>query len=907
MTNKSLQTSQRLSRQVAALVITSAAILLQNSLSDLIPHLSIISGISVGLLLLAGLHVLPVIFGASLVTLTLINGEPNTVTLLFSAIFGFTVCLQSASIFMANQQNKDDEKLIGNGTGLLKYFGISIAICLLCGALLALNSNAFASNQTHSLSTILNFFLTNYSGILLISPLFMAWESRTSARLVRCSALEYAAWFTLCSMSFLYLLEHQANSALAMTPLMLWAALRFPTMGASFAITLCSVVALLSHQPATTDTALLSSWIDLHLNQLQWAFICMSSLYINATLHEKRTAELRFDDLVQERTMSLSQANQELKDEVFIREQAEHSQRNISKRYRSLIESAGIPIIVLDKNMCIRQWNQAAEATFGYTREVILGKNFIDYFIPEDQQDDMAWKLTQVFESGIKQNNIESDTLSYEGQTQTMLWNINPLAGANEKLDDTRYLLLGQNISAIKKTQDQLHYLAHFDSLTGCANRRLFEDRCAQAIQSAIRHKHSIALIGLDIDHFKRINDTLGHDAGDEFLKTLASRLRECVRREDTIARLGGDEFAVLLANVNGQEGAEVVARNMLETITQPIQLKSHELVITSSIGITLCPADGTHYPDLLKNSDMAMYRAKNAGRNNIQFYSPEMNEEMQRQMLIEQDLRTALKEKQFELYYQPIVNMETGEVVALEVLLRWQHPHRGMLRPNYFLDVAEQTGLLNEIGEWALRKTCEEGLEIQAEAGIELQFALNISSRQYSHPNLLNTVTNALEETGFNPRHLILEISESTLTTNSEQSRTTLQALSDMGLSLSIDSFGTGLSSLRQIKQIPIDIIKIDRSFVNGIPEDSSDMAIAETLLSVATQMDLKTFATGVETRKQEAFLKIHGCRYAQGYLYSPPLPFKQLKKLLHSIQSGETIHAGSQIYLPFTAKNHP
>ena len=905
MTYKVSRSGQNVSIQFAVIIASSLAIFAQHQLSDLLPYLSIISGISVGILILGGLHILPSLFISALLTLALLDGEPSTINILFSAIFSFTICLQSASIFMAYRHRFENHNVLRNSKALLIYFGLCFVICLFCSALLAMSKGALIAPQSQTTTVLLTLLLSSFSGILLISPLFLAWNERRSIQLSHCSALEYFSWFALCGISLVYLIEYTASTALAMTPLVLWAALRFPIINSSLAITLCSILALLLNVSTAVETSLLSDWLDAHLNQLQWAFTCMSALYINSLIQEKKATEHKFDELVEERTMALSQANQELQDEIFVREQAEFSQRNISKRYRSLIESAGIPIIVLDKNMCIRQWNQAAEHTFGYTRDAILGKNFIDHFIPQAQQDDMAWKFTQIFESGVNQNNIESETLSYEGQAQTMLWNINPLAGANNTLGDTRYLLLGQNISAIKKTQDQLHYLAHFDSLTGCANRRLFEDRCAQAIRSAARHKHNIALIGLDIDHFKRINDTLGHDAGDEFLVTLASRLKQCVRSEDTIARLGGDEFAVLLVNVNGQEGAEVVARNMLDTITQPIQIKSNELVITSSIGITVCPADGTHYPELLKNADMAMYRAKNAGRNNIQFYSPEMNEEMQRQMLIEQDLRNALKEKQFELYYQPIVNIETGEIAALEALLRWQHPHRGMLRPSYFLDVAEQTGLLNEIGEWVLRKTCEEGLIIQAESGIELQFALNISNRQYNHPNLLKTVTSAIEDSGFNPRHLIIEIAENTLTANSERSRETLNALSNMGLSLSIDSFGTGLSSLRQIKQVPIDIIKIDRSFVNGIPEDRSDMAIAETLLSVATQMDLNTFATGVETRKQEAFLKIHGCRYAQGYLYSPPLPFKQLKKLLCSIQSGEAVHSGSQIYLPFATND--
>ena len=300
----------------------------------------------------------------------------------------------------------------------------------------------------------------------------------------------------------------------------------------------------------------------------------------------------------------------------------------------------------------------------------------------------------------------------------------------------------------------------------------------------------------------------------------------------------------------------------------------------------------------------MAMYRAKKAGRNNIQFYSPEMNDEMRRQLHIEQELRVALKESQFRLYYQPIIDIETGEVLALEALLRWIHPEKGILRPNYFLQTAEQTGQLHEIGQWALKNACLQGRTIQEWSSKPMQIALNLSHRQFNHPNLVEQIENIINETKFDPHYLILEMSENTITSNIESSFKTLNKLKRLGVSLTLDSFGTGLSSLRQLKQIPIDIIKIDRTFVKGIPNDESDMAITETLLAICDQMSLKSFATGVETQEQEAFLKINGCRYAQGYLYAEPVPFTQLASLFQSIQSGHNLSEGEQIFLPFEHK---
>ena len=869
--------------------------------------LSILSGTALGLLLTCGIKHVYSLFIATLVCTNVMIGGDDTSELVFSSFYALIVSLQSAAIYIAYFQLRGKTHFLTSSNDFISFFAICTCISFLCSALFTLNESAFLTHKTLEVTSLFGHFAASITGIILFSSLFVASKFRPKTRSSQMELLEIAAWLILYLTSYSYVQLSPDNSVLLILPLVIWCTTRFRAHFCIPALVICALL-VLPHtgSPETPQPLELGDWFKIQEYYFAWILVLLGSLYFNTLVSEKRNTELQLEELVQERTLALSLTNQELQDEIYVREQAERSQRNSSKRYRALIETAGIPIIVLDRKTCIRQWNRAAEQTFGYTREQIVGKNFIDHFVPETQQDEMAWKLTGIQESGANQNNIESQVLSYEGLTQTMLWNINQLPSMSDDPNDYQFLLIGQNISDIRKTQDQLHYLAHFDALTGSANRRLFEDRCAQAIQSAIRHKHSIALIGLDIDHFKRINDTLGHDCGDAFLVELSNRLKQCVRREDTIARLGGDEFAVLLANVNGREGAEVVARNMLEAITRPVQLQNNELVITSSIGITLCPADGTHYPDLLKNSDMAMYRAKKAGRNNIQFYSPEMNEEMQRQLLIEQELRTALREQQFEIHYQPIVDIETGQIVALEALLRWQHPHRGLLRPDYFLQTAEQTGLLNEIGEWALRRTCEEGKQIQEFSSSVIQIALNISTRQYNHPNLVNMVREITAQTQFDPKNLILELSESTITSNPEKSFATLQALSQMGLSLTIDGFGTGLSSLRQINQIPIDIIKIDRSFVSRIPEDENDVAITETLLGIAMHLDLKTFATGVETNKQEAFLKINGCRYAQGYLYSAPLPFAELQSLFLSLKSGEGLSNGKQIYLPFSHELH-
>ena len=782
------------------------------------------------------------------------------------------------------------------------FLGLCAAIALISATLININFNTFIKLNNLHFEQVLNLFFSNLMSLIIIPTLYFALQNRFLNQEKHSFSFEQLAWLSACLILALASNPLEYTFLIFTIPLLMWSSTRLNQLDCVFSVIITTLLVLNDLPPTLNYTLDILPQYDLHI---AWLVLIITTLYLNTLRLDHRKIAANLEEMVLLRTQELQTANLELKDEAYVREQAEQSFRTSSRRYKALFETAGIPIIVINQNFCIKQWNTAAEFLFGYVREEVIGKNFIDMFIPQNMQDETAWKFTKVIKSGISKESMESKIISYDGLSHIMLWNMNHLNDTDDDPRQGQLLLIGQNISEIRETQNQLHYLAHFDALTDTANRRLFEDRGEQAIQSAIRHKHSIALIGLDIDHFKRINDTLGHDAGDQFLITLATRLKQCIRKEDTVARLGGDEFAILLTNVSGQDGAEKVARNILETITQSINLKGNDLVITSSIGITLCPSDGSNYPELLKNSDMAMYRAKKAGRNNIQFYSPEMNDEMKRQLHIEQELRAALQESQFRLYYQPVIDIETGEVLALEALLRWIHPDKGVLKPDYFLHIAEQTGQLHEIGQWALKNACLQGRAIQEWSKTPMQIALNLSNRQFNHPNLIKQIENITKETKFNPRNLILEMSENTITSNIESAHTTLNKLKQLGISLTLDSFGTGLSSLRQLKQIPIDIIKIDRTFVNGIPNDESDMAITETLLAITDQMDLKSFATGVETKEQEAFLKINGCRYAQGYLYSQPVPLTQLPTLFERIRSGHNLSEGEQIFLPFEHQN--
>jgi diguanylate cyclase (GGDEF)-like protein/PAS domain S-box-containing protein len=885
---------------IESLLLSDASAL--NSTEHL-SSLSLKSGIALTLLYTFGIVALPAIFIFPLIaTLSTSLFDITAQLVVFSSIQGITLALQSLVIHRSFQLSVKTGNPLSNSKNLIVFIAQCTLIALLSSLLMHINEKSFSTLNIDQQPPFVNAAIINLISLMVIPTLFFAWRNHSNRIRQNTHPLEWFVWLSSGILSLYFSNYSHFGFILLIIPILMWASTRFNQLACCTAI-FVSVFLILG---ASNLNNLSTNIYQLPSYSFSAAclLVVLTSLYFSTLRADHIKIEARLEDIVQQRTQDLLGANQELRDEVFIRKQTEQSLLNTSQRYKALFETAGIPIIVLDQTFKIKQWNTAAEIQFSYIKEEVLGKSFIDILIPESTRDETAWKFTKVLESGMSKENMESEVINHDGFIHTMLWNMSHLSDFDNNTatnTQNQLLLIGQNISDIRKTQDQLHYLAHFDPLTDTANRRLFEDRCDQAIQSAIRHRSEIALIGLDIDHFKRINDTLGHDIGDQFLVILASRLKTSVRKEDTIARLGGDEFAILLANVSGREGAETVARNILENITEPVTIKGNELLVTSSIGITICPNDGVQYPDLLKNADMAMYRAKKAGRNNIQFYSPEMNNSMQRQLKIEKELRTAFIESQFKLFYQPIIDIETGEVLALEALLRWNHPEKGIIAPDYFLEVAEQTGQLNDIGQWVIKNACLQGHAIQSWSEKPIQIALNVSNRQFNHPSLVKLVSQVISETKFNPQNLILEMAESTITDNMDTALVTLDQLNQLGVSLTIDSFGTGLSSLRQLKQIPIDIIKIDRSFVSGIPHDESDMAITETLLAIASQMDLKTFATGIETKDQEAFLKINGCRYGQGYLYAPPIPFKQLPALFEKINAGENLSQGDQIFLPF------
>jgi diguanylate cyclase (GGDEF)-like protein len=438
------------------------------------------------------------------------------------------------------------------------------------------------------------------------------------------------------------------------------------------------------------------------------------------------------------------------------------------------------------------------------------------------------------------------------------------------------------DITARIKAESEIHHLINYDTLTGLPNRSLLHDRLKQAIAQAAQDKHLVWVLCLDLDRFKGVNDTLGHRSGDKLLQEVARRLFACVRESDTLARLGGDEFVVVLNGVVSEKGASVVAKKILGLIAEPIPIEGHEIYTTASIGIAAYPLDGEDGHTLLKHADLAMYKAKELDRNNFHFFSHDMNIKVMERMMLENSMRKALERNEFFLVYQPQVDARTGRIMGVEALLRWNHPDMGLLTPDRFICLAEETGFIVPLGEWVLMTACRQNRAWQKQGFPPLRVAVNLSGKQFGQHRLDEMISAILVETGLAPEWLELEITESAIMRNAEQNISILRRLKGMGISLAIDDFGTGYSSLSYLKHFPITRLKIDKTFVQDITTNPDDAAIADIIISMAQTLKLDVIAEGVETRAQMEFLCFHNCLEMQGYLFSPPLAADRFAHLL-------------------------
>ena len=560
---------------------------------------------------------------------------------------------------------------------------------------------------------------------------------------------------------------------------------------------------------------------------------------------------------------------------------AEAKLRSSEQRFRGTFENAPLGMMLADTSGRIFQANRFAADLLAYSGEDLPGTH-LSRFVPASDRTLLLERLEKLISGELPQSHSERRLIAQNGLE---LWvNLHVVVQRNDEGNPLYFIIQMADISETKRSQDNMERLAFYDTLTNLANRRLYNDRLQQAINNSQRHKRLAALMYLDLDQFKRVNDTLGHDAGDALLKHVAARLQKCVRTQDTVSRPGGDEFTIILDGMDSISTASTIAANILEELRKPVSIAGQQLVVTTSIGISLMPQDGQDAQTLMRNADMAMYKAKERGRNNYQFFTNDMNVNAVNRLRVETELRSALDNEEFELYYQPKIRLADHALIGVECLIRWNHPQRGLLGPVEFISIAEESGVIVNIGSWVIEQACIAGKILQQQSTLPFQIGLNMSPRQFRDPTLINTVRRCLRESDLPPELLELEITETMLMHDIKAASLTVQNLSDLGVKLAIDDFGTGYSSLNYLKRFPIDTIKVDRSFVMDIPSSEDDMAITSAVIAMAHQLKMRVVAEGVETVKQLKFLKEQNCEYAQGYLFGKPMPLDAIRRLIES-----------------------
>jgi diguanylate cyclase (GGDEF)-like protein/PAS domain S-box-containing protein len=541
-----------------------------------------------------------------------------------------------------------------------------------------------------------------------------------------------------------------------------------------------------------------------------------------------------------------------------------------------IFESSLDGIVVTDSDTVIQMVNPAVSLISGYSAAELIGQK--TNFLKSNRHDDAfysdMWKSI-------------NDTGSWSGE----IWNrrkngeIFPQWLAINTFRDlwgkvTNYVGVFHDMSVIKRQEDELKYQARHDALTSLPNRVFFQYRLQDSLTYSRRHDEMLAILFLDLDNFKHINDSMGHTTGDSLLQEISQRLLSCIADAGVVSRLGGDEFGVLLENVGNEENAVKTAGRIHEAMAQPFHFKTHDFFLTVSIGITFFPNDGNDAETLLKNGDMAMFRAKESGGNSYQIFTSAMDKEVARRLSLEANLRRAIEQEELRVYYQPKVDLKSGRIVSMEALVRWQSED-GIVSPAEFIPLAEKTGLIIPLGKWVLHTAAAQTRKWRDE-GYDLRVAVNLSPRQFQEENLLEMIREILEDTGLPPQGLELEITEGVVMANEENAIDIMSKMAGMGLFLAMDDFGTGYSSLYYLKQFPINTLKIDKSFVDNIPTDDENVAITSAIISMAKSLGLEVVAEGVETEEQLLFLKEQGCDEMQGYYFSPPVPTVDFSRML-------------------------
>ncbi len=565
-------------------------------------------------------------------------------------------------------------------------------------------------------------------------------------------------------------------------------------------------------------------------------------------------------------------------------EKAKSDLRASEERFRALTEHTTDVTLILDDDLRLNYASPSVERILGVPPEDFIARQLVAALHPEDLQ--ALNKAIEHSKSGSKETiridnfrirHKDGNWLNMEG----LITDLRHLPGVDGTVIHCRDIT--DRMLAEKKLRDnetRLKHLAHHDTLTNLPNRMMFKDRLQQAMAKAKRSGQEVAIVFLDLDRFKKINDSLGHEIGDRLLQQVASRLKTCVRESDTVARLGGDEFVLILEDVKETGHVVGVAQKILSALTQPFSINGYQLYVTTSIGISLFPTDGEEASALMKCADIAMYRVKEQGRNNYQFYKPDMNARARELLLMESALRKAQEKDQLDVFYQPQLELSTGKLVGMESLLRWIHPEQGIICPQDFLPLAEDTGLIEPYGKWAILEACKQNRLWQDKGFAPISVSINISPRLFHKKNFVDTIRDILHQSALSPEYLELEVTECMVMHDVDRVLATMKELDRMGVKLTIDDFGTGYSCLSLLKRFPVSRLKIAQSFIKDVTTNPNDAAIADSIISLARSMNLEVIAEGVETPGQLRFLQERKCRMAQGFLFCHPLPPEELTR---------------------------
>ncbi|WP_136680689.1 EAL domain-containing protein [Neptunomonas sp. XY-337] len=555
----------------------------------------------------------------------------------------------------------------------------------------------------------------------------------------------------------------------------------------------------------------------------------------------------------------------------------DEKQRLELKKLSYAVENSGSAVLITDPAGRIEYLNPRFSEMTGYSQAELLGKtpSVLRSEMTADEVYRDLWK-------SVLSNKSWRGALINRKKDGSLYWAYQSIAPiTDEKGALVNIVSVSDDISRIKEKEQQMEALAYFDPLTSLGNRRSFRDRLERLIHTPAVEGLS-ALLLLDLDHFKKVNDTIGHDAGDELLIAIANRLVFCTNDQCSVYRLGGDEFTVLVESAPNRQALEKLAQDVISLLAQPVTIGPQEVMVTVSLGITLIHSDGDDASGLLKNADLAMYDAKHLGRNTYSFFRPQMDIEAKRAISLELDLRHAIDHQELELVFQPLVDLKSGEIKGIEALCRWEHPIEGAISPEEFIPKAEDTGLIYSLERWVIHEACAQLRILHAAGFPNVQVFINISKRHFEGDALLETLDSALSETQLNAQLVSLEVTEGLMLRNADAVLATMKKVKQRGVRLAIDDFGTGFSSLSYLRQMPVDIVKIDRSFIQDLPNDAENMVITSTVIAMAEKLGLIPLAEGIELPEQQSFLQDNRCYMGQGYLYSHPLPMPELVRLL-------------------------